>query len=199
MILLALISSWWKGFFESTSSYFVEKGYYKNIKELLESISHVKSGEYNLKDLVSFSVNKRGRVEMRILGDTHTVTLANDLHISLGFDKAVFTEKINIARYHSQLNRGRFAFFIYSNLVQPTLVGDTEVPLLDVISIDSRANYQDVVSMDVQNPIYRRVALRNIGDIEIKIASDSGEEIWFDNESNAAKTLIALHFIRPYK
>ena len=73
------------------------------------------------------------------------------------------------------------------------LVGNSSVPLLDVIRIPD-SKYGEITSIDVYNPIYRRVAVNSIQDIEIQLASDSGEAISFDNSKGDVKTLVVLHF-----
>ena len=122
------------------------------------------------------------------------VYLNNDLNLTLGFNEVKLTKSTK-ATHLPQLNRGRFAFFIYSNLVHNVRVGNMEAPLMDVVSIPKQ-EFADIVSLDVVNPLYSDVSLKQVHEIEIMLASDSGELIKFDNAVGNAKTLLVLHFIQ---
>jgi len=168
--------------------YQIKSGNYSNYEGLITS--------FPVMDGVEVSTSDSGRVKISLdktIIDTCSMEI--DLHLTLGFVNQTISEAVNIAEYMPQMNRGRFAFFIYSNLVQTLHVGETEVPLLDVISIP-RKEFAEVVSLDVINPLYRPLSISNIHEIEIKLAMDNGEVVAFNNEAGNAKTLLLLHFVK---
>lgn len=95
------------------------------------------------------------------------------------------------ARFPPPLQRGLFAIFIYSNICGYSHVGDTLVPLLNVISMPN-SNVGQIVSVDVADPMYIPVSYNTISAIEIKLTSDTGELLPFEGDS--AKSIITLHF-----
>lgn len=173
--------------YDATDTYSIPPGEYHSIVALLKGIPKVLGVKYKVEG------NNRVRIAINKKYVEH-VTFNNDLHLILGFKKKTITAPGTIADNAPQLNRGRFAFFIYSNIVGNQAVGDMQVPLLDVISISSRQNFGDIVSLDVCNPIYRDVIVKNVSEVEIKITSDSGELIAFDSADS--KTLMVLQFIK---
>lgn len=171
-----------------TISYDIPSDYYNTVGNLLSAIPKIdglsfqaSSGNDNLVTL-AFSSAKISWVELQ-----------NQLGITLGFKDTLFHTSPITAKYTPQLNRGRFAFFIYSNLCDFMKVGDSEAQLLDVITIP-KAEFGVPVSINVFNPLYRPVCMNLVHDIEIALHSDSGEAILFDNKTGNAKTLFLLHF-----
>lgn len=168
--------------------YTISAGNYENISSLISTLNAM--GLQGIK----FSIGSRGYVEVSIESNIDWISLNKDLDLTLGFNERKLLKSC-AATHLPQMNRGRFAFFIYSNIVNNTRVGDMHVPLLDVVSIPRR-EFAEIVSLDVVNPLYSTVSMKRIHEIEIMLASDSGELIKFDNTVGNAKTLLVLHFIR---
>jgi len=174
---------------DQTFTYPIPQGNYENIKDLVTALNNTTKTAG-----AEFSVEKNNFIKIALAADVKSLQLNNDLNLTLGFNELQFT-KAATATHLPQLNRGRFAFFIYSNLVHNVRVGDTEAPLMDVISIPKQ-EFADIISLDVVNPLYSDVSLKQVHEIEIMLASDSGELIKFDNSVGNAKTLIVLHFVK---
>jgi len=175
--------------FNSGETFAIPPGNYDHLEKLLSAINALK--------IPGFGVEARdGVVTAKMQSPITAVRLDNHLNMTLGFCEHVTKlKKTTTARHLPQLNRGRFAFFIYSNLVNNCRVGDMEVPLMDVISIPKR-DFAEIITLDVVNPVYNSVALKRVNEIEISLASDSGKPISFDNRAGNAKTLLVLHFVR---
>jgi len=166
----------------------LKQGYYTTIDSFLKD-SGIKNTPHT-----KFSKTPAGKIEVKLDTDRiKWIEFQNSLEYTLGFDKAKIFDKISVGRYKPQLDRGCFAFFIYSNLVAHMNVGDKDVKLLDVITIP-KAEYATPVSVDVLSPLYRPVTTSLIHEIEVALYSDSGEKIVFNNTTGSAKTLILLHF-----
>lgn len=170
---------------QKKETFTVPPGNYEHLAELLYALNSLKIPG------VQFTVLK-GMVHVGIKDPVETLVMNNHLELTLGFNNHKMT-KATTAQHLPQMNRGRFAFFIYSNLVNNIRVGDMEVPLMDVVSIPKR-EYGEIISLDVVNPLYNPVAVKQVSEIEIMLATDSGERITFDNRAGNAKTLMVLHF-----
>lgn len=170
-------------------TYDIPRGRYDSINSVLTSIPYIQDVKFKLINehvLIQTTPNNILRID-----------LLNQLHFTLGFNSSILNfaanESLKKGEHLPQLNRGRFAFFIYCNLCDYMNVGDSEVKLLDVISIP-KSEFATAVSIDVLNPMYRPVCVNHINEIEIQLSSDSGELMLFDNSQGNAKTLIVLHF-----
>jgi len=163
----------------------IRPGHYDSLNDLLVTINN-SLGTSNIEFM-----NHEDRSYLKVNQDhVARLRLNNDLNITLGFDWREFSGHISWASHKPQLQRGRFAMFLYSNIVEYSLVGDVQVPLLGVFSFP-RQKFGDIITIDVVQPMYRFVSTKQINEIEILCCSDSGEPIPF----NEAKTLVELHFI----
>ena len=168
-------------------TYRIAPGHYDTLGEVCEAINAAVQTAG-----LKFQEESSGRCKIVIDQEVvKSVSLNNDLNLTLGFDQREFTTSAQ-ATHDPQLDRGRFAMFLYSNIVEYSLVGDAQAPLLDVISLP-RQKFGDIVTVDVAQPTYRPVAIKQLREIEILCASDSGEAMPFA-QSNS-KTLVELHFI----
>ena len=79
--------------------------------------------------------------------------------------------------------------FIYSNIVEPIIVGYSKVPLLKTIWIEKHE--PEVFQISADNPMYSLISTTCINNIEINIHDDSGKFIKFPLDS---KTHLTLHF-----
>ena len=79
--------------------------------------------------------------------------------------------------------------YIYTNLVDHILVGDTYAPLLQVVPIKN-GQYGSVQHQQFLNPLYMSLSTGNISVIEIKLANERGEEVLFEFGS----VVLKLHF-----
>ena len=96
--------------------------------------------------------------------------------------------KTFVANDHSNIIGNVYNIYVYCNIVEPTLVGDAYVPLLDAIGIgDIKSKY---ISLKYENPHYMRLLTGNFQEIEIKLCDDIGDLLKF----KWGKVLIKLHF-----
>ena len=78
--------------------------------------------------------------------------------------------------------------FMYCNVVQPTVVGDTFVPLLRIVPVEGKTG--QTVTRTYQNIQYLPVQANNFETVEIQIAKDTGELVPFER----GKAVVTLHF-----
>jgi hypothetical protein len=83
---------------------------------------------------------------------------------------------------------GIHSIFIYSDVIDTQIVGDSRTRLLRVINVSSK--YKEVVSRVYENPDYLPVSSREINSIKIILRDDTGQKIFFTN----SKVIVKLHF-----
>ena len=143
----------------------------------------------------SFTLNKSELFQFKVRENVRSIKFDGILTKTLGLEKqyyyrvkpdAVEFKGFRIPKiidHHQQM-------FIYSNIIEPLIVGDVKVSLLKSIWLEKYEN-DEVVQIIVKNPMYLPVALSYINNIEINIRDDSGKLIKFANDS---KTHLTLHF-----
>lgn len=85
--------------------------------------------------------------------------------------------------------------YVYCDLVEPTIVGDTKVQLLRTVNVDT-VN-RNIVNHIYTAPIYVPLQKKQFGSVEINIMSSSGLPVPFAS----GKSVVVLHFRRtsnPY-
>ncbi len=91
------------------------------------------------------------------------------------------------SRYH--LMRQKIpALYLYSDVVEDELVGDSKVPLLRTVPISGKRG--DMVNINFPRPFFKPVTKGYINSIEIEIKDDTGKNISF----NSGKVICVLHF-----
>ena len=96
-----------------------------------------------------------------------------------------------IAPKRADFNESKYNIFVYCNLVENTIVGDTQVPLLRSIAVDED-NQNKYVSQHFQDLRYIPLSSNFFQYIEIKITDDYGELINFEY----GKVVVTLHLRR---
>ena len=147
----------------------------------------------NCSDILTvFELQKDKVFRFSINSNLSQVKFDANLTKTLGLTKPVCTQneqicegtnKPKILKHHQQM-------FIYSNIVEPVIVGDSSVPLMKSIWIEKH-DQDEVVQINVENPMYLPVSTSCINNIEINIRDDSGQLIEFPKGS---KTHLTLHF-----
>ena len=82
------------------------------------------------------------------------------------------------------------ALYVYSDVVQSSLVGDAMVPLLRIVPVLGKEG--EMCHIEYIRPVYFPVAKLSFSTIEIYITDSAGRKIQF----NQGKTTIMLHFRR---
>ena len=97
------------------------------------------------------------------------------------------TNDIEMELFYESLH-GIHSIFIYSDVIDTQIVGDSRTRLLRVINVSSK--YKEVVSRVYDNPDYLPVSSREINSIKIILRDDTGQKIFFTN----SKVIVKLHF-----
>ena len=101
-----------------------------------------------------------------------------------GLDENIFASDETISTNVDLIN----TLYIYLDICQYQLVGDTEAPLLQVVSTNySNENYVEKI---FDSPHYVPLSRNNLETIEVDIRSDLGDPIQFQT----GKVVVKLHF-----
>ena len=123
--------------------------------------------------------------------DECSIEFESGLHETLGFKKTLFIGNPDpyVSDYRVNINLNTInSLYIYSDICEFQLVGDTEAPLLQVVSTnESSENYVEKI---FDSPHYIPLARNNLENIEIDIRCDLGRPIQFQS----GKVVVKLHF-----
>jgi hypothetical protein len=122
--------------------------------------------------------------------------LSPELAHILGFEKT----KLGSGRQHigvsaADVNRAYTSLFVYCDLVQESIVGDTKAPLLRTLNVEGQ--YGDIVQKIYNNPIYVPLQKTHFDTVEINIKTENGQPVPF----MSGKAIVTLHFrrsVNPY-
>uniref|UniRef100_A0AC35FAV0 Uncharacterized protein n=1 Tax=Panagrolaimus sp. PS1159 TaxID=55785 RepID=A0AC35FAV0_9BILA len=132
------------------------------------------------KDLISITWDKLDyRFKLEINDpNVESVTLSSKLNYVLGFKNSEIIRKTTIAKFQPDLYGSISQFALYSpQLTEGIILGDTISSLLRIVTVDCEpGKMKDQI---YYNPIYNKVAARDISDIQIEIRTLTGELIDF--------------------
>ncbi|GIX81302.1 uncharacterized transposon-derived protein F54H12.3 [Caerostris darwini] len=157
-------------------------GSYETIPDILKAMaltSH--EGKINFK----FNPHTK-RVKIKTT-DGAKVILEKGLCSMLGFQPQVI-ENIKESSFTADPHTEFPIFYVYSDIVQPVVVGHVEAPLLRVVRISG--NDGDVINVLYDRPHYVPVIRQSFQTIEIEIRLNSGNLVPFER----GKVIIVLHF-----
>lgn len=174
-------------------------GFYDTIPRILK--------EFNAKCIVTPQVSRMSLVYNNITNrvifsgaEGYSLTFKGRLAVMLGFNpgEAVnIPATLNLKKQHTaphpaDIHAGVYNIFIYSDIVNYQLVGDSYVPLLRCINVSDEPRRMPTLTYD--KPHYTSLSKAVIDDIEISLKNDQNQYIPFA----FGKVIIKLHF-RPVK
>lgn len=109
----------------------------------------------------------------------------------LGLPQRLCTSDV-VAERVVDTDLGFYSLFVYCDLVEPNVVGNSLVPLLRIIRV--RGKDGDTLSRTFENPLYFSLVRNRFDTIETDIRDDAGERVAFER----AKVYVVLHFRRRY-
>lgn len=131
------------------------------------------------------------------VGSRKFIKLSAALSFMFGFTKCDF---VGPTKYDSELlpdaRRGLASMYVYCDVIDPVIVGDTKVQLLRTLPTNNDSEVVAAHAIFV-NPIYIPLQKKHFGTIEINIMSDTGDPMPF----TLGKSIVVLHFRRssnPY-
>lgn len=131
-------------------------------------------------------------------GSHAIVEFEPDLMNMLGLTKPnSFMEEINGILVQNgvrpyQIRGGLHSLYVYTNIVEPSHVGDSYVNLLRTITVDHSTEFASQIVTKFTNPYYIKVRLNAITNITIECKDDTGNVFPFE----FGRTIVTLHFKR---
>ncbi len=151
---------------------------------------------YQLHNIIQFEYNLEiNRVEIKLpkLDVVSKISVPEDLMYVLGFggNSQPFTDERTIAEYPPDMSAGLSAFYVYCDIVDPQIVGDTTAQLLRVVPLNThKHNYGQIIVESYVNAHYVNVIAKRLCTIKLCINTDQNESVKF----NFGKTIVKLHF-----
>ncbi len=151
----------------------------------------------NIKEKIDFSDrDPRNKTRFYIKENTNEIkiTVSEKIAKFLGFEmedneNSYILDGTVRSNYPSDVFRGLHSMYIYSNIIERQIVGDSLVPLLRVCTINND-DYGNQISCTFNHLRYIPLSLNNIRIIEIDIRNEYGERLPF----TSGHVIISLHF-----
>ena len=118
------------------------------------------------------------------------IELSQHLQFMLGFSNRIMFETEQQAMYRPDLDAGRNLIYVYSDIVEPQMVGTSRVPLLRIVHV--KGEHGNSIEKLFYAPQYLPVVSKEISRINIELKFGSGQLIDF----NSGQTVVTLHFRR---
>ena len=171
----------------------IPEGHYKTPDNLIQALNSLLVSTLSTRSLKRREgFYRKGKyVEVKLPSDDIEVELDWPLRALLGFKEKVIsgTEKIT-GEYPFDVKNSFYSLFIYSDIIKPQVVGDTNAKLLQVTPAPQRTN---TIISHTFNPVqYVPLERNNFETIEISIRNSAGDLVPF----TTGLSIVKLHF-RP--
>jgi len=182
--------------------YTTEEKFFENPKEIVTHLNEICNASPLQPDQekLKFSINRENYVTIFIPPQCE-LDLSPRMQRILGFTKWNIARGTNISEKATLQVRGTspattfqlYTIYVYTDLVQPNVVGDSVVPLLEIIPVDANASRQKMNSVRLDKPRYVPLLQKSIKHPKIELMSDDGGPIPF---STFGRVVVTLHFKR---
>ena len=164
----------------------VEYGYYGTMTDLIKSTNKALAKDVNDNIKLTFNA-KTGKVTVQ-LKNGYQFALSGRMSIIFGFgEKNTKITKTTVSPYVADLF-GMMTVYVYCDIVQPQIVGDTSAQLLRSIPVEGKSG--DVITKTFTKIQYVPVQTKSFEDVEILLRSDTGDPVPFER----GKVITTLHF-----
>lgn len=171
----------------------ITDGIYDNISMLLNEIESHLAENSPLAEKIFFDYNNISKYITLFVANGVSIRFSQNILNILGFKKRCseyFTTGTYNADQAADIMEGFNALYLYTDIVNTTIVGDSEVPLLRVVPLKHSKANQNHIFQSFQHIQYQPVITSQTDVIEINIRRDNGIFVPF----NSGKVIITLHF-----
>ena len=165
----------------------VDYGYYTSVPKLIKAINPAMKKELKNNNAV-LSYNLRTHKVKVTLAPKHYILFRPQMARILGFGG----DDIKILKSQESPNVAELqiitSIYVYCDIVQPQIVGNTMVLLLRTIPVSG--NSGDVITKTFTNIQYVPVQTKSFEDIEILLRTDTGDSVPFES----GKVIATLYF-----
>ena len=165
----------------------IEAGYYFSPRELVNTINNAIQ-----LDGVHFSYSETAQRVIMEIAPGCRIHFIEPLSSMLGLShgNTMCESSMESGKFPIDLSRGIDSLYIYTDVVQTKLVGDTSVPLLRVVPV--HGSYGSMVFKEYSSPVYSPLSKNMFSTIEVYIMDSAGRPIPF----GYGKVTVLLHFKR---
>ena len=114
--------------------------------------------------------------------------LSPTLQRMLGMQEVYLSQGSHRGVHVVDVNQGFYSLYVYCNLIEPWLVGDSRAPLLRIVPIEGHSG--QMITKTYQHIHYLPLLQKHFRTIEIDIKKDTGERVPFE----LGKLVVTLHF-----
>lgn len=124
------------------------------------------------------------------INEGYTMTLSAALGRLLGLSSGTYEAGVHTSSHVVDVNQGFYSLYVYCNISEPRLVGDSLVPLLRIVPVKGKDG--ETIIKSYENIHYVPVQQKHFDTLEIDIRDDTGKPIPFER----GKLVTTLHFKR---
>ena len=167
--------------------YTLQERSYNSMQELVKAVN--KALAMNVNDNIKLTYNALNGKATVQLKNGYQLSLAKRMSIIWGFGGSYLeiimktTESPHVADLAAMLT-----IYVYCNVVQPQIVGDTNAQLLKSILVEG--TFGDIITKTFSNIQYVPIQSRSFEDVEVLLRSDTGDPVPFER----GKVVTTLHF-----
>ena len=114
------------------------------------------------------------------------ITFHKELAKMMGMKRRI--QFSHMSRGMCDIHRGIYSLYVYCDICKENIIGDSKVPLLQIVPI--KGEHGDYICERYDFPTYIPLQRNNISDIKINILDDTGRHIPF----RASKLMVTLSF-----
>ena len=132
---------------------------------------------------------KNNRIKIKTPYPTCSISFPPLLQYILGFgsEQWVSINRSILAKYPPDLTAGFNSIYVYCDLVEPQVIGNTLAPILRIASIEGKNG--DFINKIFLTPHYCRLRTRTFDSVEISLKTDTNDLIKF----NFGKVIAKVH------
>ena len=168
------------------------QGFYTSGTELVETLNRCIATVVGAEAKVQFTYDNPSEKINVILEEEEgiKVRMFGGLGDIMGFKRDTLITSTQTGPRMFDPEGGLYALYVYTNLIQPGLVGDAHTPLLRIIPI--KGSRGQMIAYHFEKPHYHPVRCKHIQTVEIDIRDDTGQPLAFER----GKVIVKLHFRR---
>jgi hypothetical protein len=162
------------------------EGYYASPKRIFKALEGMKQ-QKGMKTGFSMDMSEVNHKATLWVRDLSQVIISPLLQSLLGFDKLDFSPGIDKALYVSDAHQGHHSLYLYYPMIETSMVGDAQVPLLRIVPVAGRDG--EMMTRAFDHIQYCPLAQRRFQDIQIDIRDDTGQVVPFER----GRMVVTLH------
>ena len=165
----------------------MDYGYYQSMQELIKAAN--KALSRNVSDNIKLTYNAfTGKVTVQIKnGFQFAVMKQLSIILSFGGKDVILKKKTTESPYVADLTTVS-TIYVYCDIVEPQIVGDTSAQLLK--SIPAEGRFSDIIAKTFTNIQYVPIRTKSFEAVEVLLRNDTGDPVPFER----GKVVITLHF-----